>query len=166
MNNKGQFGNILLISVILLILGLTIPISYMIVKQFTANSGVLITNPTAQAILTAGGNSFGVWDYGFVFLMVGTIFGLIVSATQIRTSPVFFAVFLFMLALEFFLVPIFSNVADEFFKTDAINSSVVVATSFPIMNSILLNLPFIMAFALIIFLVVLFGKPSEDNNVY
>lgn len=166
MNNKAQFGNFLLIGVILLIFSMCVIVSHIVVQQYTAASAGFITEPVAQDIITKGGDSFGVWDYGFLFLMVGTFIALIVSATQIRTSPVFFFITLLMFALELFIIPSISNVFEGITTSAGVSGFLSVATTYPIMNSIMLALPFIFAFAVALFLIIFFGKPFGEGGEY
>jgi hypothetical protein len=170
MNSKGQFGNILLVSIIIVVVILSSIIGFVILKKYdTATAGVLSTE--AHDIVTKAGNSWIVWDYAVLFLAVGTIIALGISALFIRTHPAMFFFTMIMLILELFLVPMLSNVMYEIKNSAGINATVNVSSSFPIMNYVSNNLPLIMAFAIAIFLIIFFGKPSlsqqgGEGNVY
>lgn len=167
MNSKAQFGNILLIGVILLVFSMCVIVAHIVVQQYTTASAGFITEPVAQDIITQGGSSFAVWDYGFLFLTIGTFIGLVVSAMNIRTSPIFFFITLLALALELFLIPSVTNIFEGITTSSGVTSYLTVATSYPFMNTIMFALPFILAFALAVFLIVFFGKPfGESGNEY
>lgn len=167
MNNSAQLGNIVLMGVILIGVAISVILAHIILVNFTASSGDLITEPVAREILTKGGNAWSVWDYGFLILTIGTFIALIVSATMIRTSPIFFFIMLLALALELFMIPSITNIFMGFTEASAINDTVVVETSYPFIFSIMKFLPFISAFAVIVFLILFFGKPyGSGNNEY
>jgi hypothetical protein len=164
MNKKGQFGNIIVFGVLLSVLALSVTISFIVVKQYANASAAAITEPVAQQIIIKGGNSFAAWDYGFIFLVAGTFVAMIVSAKRMRTDPIFFWVTILMLGIELFLVPIFSNVLNEVYNSSGVTQYVNVSTTFPMMSFITLNLPFIAAFLIFLFIVVFFAKPYSEGG--
>jgi len=160
-SKQGQFGNIILFGVVITILVFTSIITYVVLAQFTIASADVITEPEALQILTDGGNAWVLWDYGILFLTGGLFVGMILSAIFIRSHPAFAWIFIVVLMLELFMIPMMSNILYEFKENDAINDTVDVSTAFPIMNFIVEKLPLISAFAIIVFLIVFFGKPFE-----
>lgn len=159
-SKKGQFGNIILFSVVITILVLTSIITFVILDKY-ADATVTTFDPIPQEILTKGGNAWVVWDYGILFLTGGLFLGMILSAMFIRSHPAFTWIFIVMLMLELFMMPMMSNILYEFKESEAINDTIDVSTAFPIMNFITDKMPLIMAFAIISFLIVFFGKPFE-----
>ena len=161
-SKKAQFGNIILFGVVITILILTSIITYIVLEKYAVASVGVITEPVAQDIIVQGGNAWAVWDYGILFLTGGLFVGMIISAIFIRSHPVFAWIFILALVLELFMIPMMSNILYEFKETDTINDTVDVSADFPIMNFIIEKMPLIMAFAIIVFLIVFFGKPFQQ----
>lgn len=160
-SKRGQFGNIIIFGVVITILILTSLITYVVLDKYEEASSSVLTEPVAQDIIQDGGNAWAVWDYGILFVTGGLFVGMILSALFIRSHPAFTWIFIVVLMLELFMIPIMSNILYEFKESDAINDTIDVSTTFPIMNFIAEHMPLIMAFAIIVFLIVFFGKPFE-----
>lgn len=161
-SKKAQFGNIILFSVIIIIFILSIIVSFIVLKNYAIATTDIITDPIARDIITKGGNAWVLWDYGVLFLTGGLFVGMIISAIFIRSHPVFAWIFILAMILELFMVPMMSNIIYEFKESEVINDTVDVSAEFPIMDFISNKMPLIMAFAIVTFLIVFFGKPFQQ----
>jgi len=127
--------DIISIVVLVLVFAMTVLISYRVISDWddkTAAIGV----PAVYA--TNSLNALKVFNYGFLFIFVGSMIATIITAFSIRTHPAFFIVSLIVFAIVIALSAILSNVFEEFIVSDLVSG---ITSNFGVMINIMQNLP-------------------------
>lgn len=101
------------------------------------------------------------WDYGFLFIALGSVVALGLVGFSTRISPIFYWVYAVAGILVFSSSILLSNVWQEMAADEAF---AVTIQSFPITNAILGTFfPTLMLGALVIVMILLFGKAPRDE---
>lgn len=111
-NKKGDFGDLLLIMVIVVVFGFVILIGYKINDSINDKfqSNAEIDNNQSKAAMNEINNHFtGVLDNSFLLLVVGLIIVVFFLASRLNIHPIFIALFVIIISIVIFLVAIFSN---------------------------------------------------------
>jgi len=166
---KGDFISIVYVVVFLAVIGMVIFIvAHLNIELFTGLQAELNTaeyNDTEAYAVTAGFKDFSmsrVWDYAFLGLFFGCLIAIGLSAYAIRISPLFYWIYgllsLFVLAAGVVLSNAWQSLSsDPEFTTTLAN--------FPITNTLLGSyFPLVVTVIIIIAMVILFGKPSGDQE--
>lgn len=106
--------------------------------------------------------TFDIMDYAFLFILVGSGIGTIISAFFIQTHPVFFVVSFLILIIMIAVSPIISNAfmevaANEHFSTEA--------DSMDIMMHSMGELPIVITVFGILVTIVLYAKYGRGDNI-
>lgn len=157
MNNKGNvFLDSISMTVSLFVVGILIIIAY--AYYSSVNDTYTPVSSTGQGILTNVNSAVLVFNYGFLFVGIGLLLGGVISAFLIDTHPVFFWISFIFLAVSLVVAPQFSN-AWYTFITD--NEMAVYGNNFPIVVSLLNNLPkFVLAFGILV-LIAMYAKTKR-----
>lgn len=115
-----------------------------------------------QAIQTIELTENGIWDWVFLGLVITYILGLIFTARATSISAVFFWIYTIISIIGLFVAVVLSYVWQEI----AANPATAASTArFPVMNTLLGSYyPSLITIVLIIFIIVLFGKPSVGEG--
>jgi hypothetical protein len=163
MNRRGSVVDVFLVMIVMiLVFGITFFIGNKIsntvnpaLKGFLATQG--ITNPLVNATIdnaTAVTNNF---DNVFVFLYIGLLLALFITALMINVHPAFAVVFL----LVFIIAVIVSVAISNFYETLSTNADMAAtALNFPKMGYIFAHLPAITFIVGIFAMIVTYAKSS------
>lgn len=158
MRKKAQIGSVLSVMLILVVLAITILLGRLILTTFydAMDEAQLTTDATETAKTTILATYSGL-DYTFVFLVVGLILGMIISSFFIPTHPIFILLNIIGIFVLVFLGMIFSNVYGEIIVgEDAILG--VEAEGYPIINYVILYLPYLGAVLITIATIIMFSR--------
>jgi hypothetical protein len=168
MAQKGQLAlDIITFSVMLLVVALSVTMSYIIMKEYKTATDLVFTEPVALNLTAKAVSFYAIWDSAFIFLVMGMGVALFISVFYIRTHPAFFFVTLITLVLGMILIPQISNIFNAYETSDGM-AKYNLTTNFPTMTYVMNNLPFIMAILGIVTLTLLFIRPyifGDGNNV-
>ena len=114
-NKKGSLADLLWIGVVLLVISVTILITYKVYDEIDtkiqAQDAMPARSKTASTQIK--GHFSGVLDNTFLFLTITLALMAFVLAALVRIHPIFFVFFIIMLALVIFLAGVFSNIYQE-----------------------------------------------------
>lgn len=119
-----------------------------------------VVNMTTIGSQTIGG--VGLFDTLYPFLLFGIILMCIVSAMMYNSHPVFFFISIIILAVTILLGVVYSNVYQQITESTEFGST---KDSFSVTTFIMRYLPFIIALLVIIFMIVMFGKPGGQGGL-
>lgn len=161
MHKKGQIGQVVILMITLLAIGLTIMVGRLILTEFYTTLDENDLNSPAMETAQAGVESaFGSFDYAMVILTIVLMIGLIITSFLIPTHPLFMVINIIGIFVLVFIGMILTNVYGETVAGDAGVSSglSIVADDFGKTNYLLSRLPFIGAIAIFISSVVMYAK--------
>jgi len=124
------------------------------VEQSFVNSS-MFDNETKEMVTTQEGNFYSIFDFVALFLLVGMLIAMIVSALFIRTHPIFFFVIVFVFVLTAFMGALFTNVFESVAGSSGFSD---VADRLPLTEVVMNNLPYFGVVALFVMVVVLYAK--------
>lgn len=122
-------------------------------------AGDLLTNESKENIQDINDRYVAIFDYGFLFILVGLFIFLLVSAYHLDTSPVYFILATIFFIIAFVIGGILNNVFYDFATSDAM---AVTANSFTIIPYVMNNLLSILAIIAISTMVIMYaGKQTH-----
>jgi len=102
-----------------------------------------------------------IWDYAFLGILMGYIILLIVTAFSTRISPVFHWIYILISLIGLLVGVLLSNTWQALAESSEFSTTL---TRFPIMNAVLgTYYPTFIMVILMIFLIILFGKPIGET---
>jgi len=104
----------------------------------------------------------GVMDQAFVFISIGGAIAILIWAYYIKSSPVFFFLSLFILAIVILIVPPIANVFQDISETDRFSTY---TSDYPFMMILFNNLPTFIFFIGFILSVVLYAKWRRVDEI-
>jgi len=145
--------------VVFFILAISILVAYMIIDslQDAIETTPINESETAIDVVESGKNALLSFDSLFVFVFVGICGAVIMGAFMIYTHPIFFAISIFILVILSILGAIFSNIYVDVATTSAFTGAELM---YPMMATIMRNLPFIMIAMAFAILVAMYGKST------
>jgi hypothetical protein len=157
MNKTGSVFDLLTVLIFLFVLGITSIIGLLIIQEWDDNIDVQDVEWNSQAInvVNVGATAFTTMDYMFVFLIVGLVVAMGLSAFYIQTHPAFFVISLIVLVLVVFIGAEFSNVFEAFTDSEELS---ITAASFTWTTALVDNFPIIIMVAGGIFFLLLYAK--------
>lgn len=157
-NKKGSEFDIIFIMSVVLVMGVGMLFATKVFDEFKFNAEDMLNSSAAgRAVFNTGTNRVvPLFDNVFVAIFGGLSFISIVSALFIRTHPVFFIVSILLLSIALVLAALYSNVS-ETFTDGALSKYKSLSFTFPKMNFIMDNLPYIVLGISILLLVVLYS---------
>lgn len=155
---KGSILDIPLIIIIIFAFAFIIIISTVILTEFRdLNTEKELGLPTN--IINIGLGSLSALDYMFIFAAVGLGMATVVMAFKIRTHPI---MFFFLLLLTAIFVIITTFFTDAFVMITQASAVSTIAADFPLINTVMENLPLIIAIIGFIIIIAMFlGKKSD-----
>ena len=151
--------DIVVVSVILLVTAIILIISsYLTTTVLNKAENVSAFNSSARAIQSMESikGQLARWDYIFFAVFVGLMLGLIISGWLVQANPIFALGYILFIAFGIFVSPILSNVYYAFVTESLF---VTTAATMPLMNYVMLKLPYFIAIFGILGLVLMFSKP-------
>ena len=165
---KGQLAlDIVTFAVMLLVMALSVTMSYIIMKEYKTTTDTIFTEPVALNLTSKAVSFYTIWDSAYMFLVIGMGIALFISVFYIRTHPAFFFITLLSLVFALFFVPQISNVFHAYETSDGMTKYNLTGT-FPKMTYVMDNLPIILSILGIITLVLYFVRPyifGDGNRV-
>lgn len=167
MNKRGDVASIIYVVMFLAIVGILIfLIVHLNITLFQEIESTLNdteyndTEAMTQAITFEEKNASSIWDYAFLGIFFGVLIAIALSAYAVRISPIFYwvygAISLMVLVMGVVLSNLWQGMAAEAEFATTI-------THFPIMNAMLgTYYPLVVTAIIIVSMVILFGKPSEQ----
>ena len=116
------------------------------------------TNPDVMNVLNASEQTTYKLDWVFFGLFIGLILGLIITGWYIQGNPLFVFVYFIVICIFTIISFALSN-AWETMTTQSVFNNLI--NHFPIMNYIMLQMPYIMVVVGMIGIVVIFAKPNS-----
>jgi len=170
MNNKGDIPSIIYVVIAIFAVGVLFFFMNNITnKIYSGYEDFLESNPDyndteAHTIITDIKEADNdVWDYAFLFIVIGMFMALMFTAFSTRISAIFFWVYVFLSILILFLGVMFSNIWQ---KMAANPEMATTLTRFPITNTILgTYYPTLVTTVIMVVMILLFGKfPSAERG--
>ena len=101
------------------------------------------------------------WDYGVLFIYIGMIISLMMTAYAVRVHVIFFWIYILISLIVLFLGVVLSNLWITMAENPTLSGTVA---RFPITNFILGSYaPTIITGILMLFIIFIFGKTPEDG---
>ena len=158
----GDILDIFYVCIVILVFIIAFFVLSLVMTQFSSSTNETLSDSTSQYVITAGKNTFQVYDAGLVVLLFGAFASIIISAFFIKTHPVFFFVSLLVFVIVLMILPIFSNIAFDVANSTQIKDE---ANKYPLAVNIINNIGFYAMLAGAIILIVLYAKISTGKDV-
>jgi len=151
-------GTVLELVIVFVILGATMMMLLLSLKIYNEGFAdkwptTTVGNTTKAAALA----SLDVLNYGMVFLLVGMVISLMLSAFFIQTHPIFFIISLVMLII---VVVVAAPISNAFMNIATSDGLATEATSYDISTQIVGNFPLIAVVAGLLIIIALYAKPG------
>jgi hypothetical protein len=150
---KGSILDIMFGTVIMFVIAISLVVSMQFYNSVNA-SGMFAGNAQAQSAFAAGGQTLNLMDSVFMVIMLAIGLGGIISATLIRSHPIFFVIMLFVNAITWIITAVLSNAFTTFTGTGFATA----ANSFPYMALVLTNFPLIAIGLSFVVAILMFSK--------
>lgn len=153
MNKKGTVFDLIPYIIILFASAIIIFVMYYLLKRFLLAGTMFDTYYFMKGL-----EALRVFNYAFLFVMVGIAIVMIMLAYSLRTSPAFY-IFSFISLIVLILVAVLiSNTFWKFVTTSPFSS---IASDFPIIVTIMRDLPKIIGIMGFLIMIVLYAKPGQ-----
>jgi hypothetical protein len=158
MNKKGSLQDVYFIVALFLGIALILIIALFLINKFNdsiapaLNNAQSTTGDPLNHIATFSNNTF---NSIYLFVFIGLIITLIISAFLTQIHVIFFPIFFFLLIGAIYLSAMLSNVYEAFKNSSVFTSQI---SNLPAMDYLLLNLPYVIGIIGMITLIVLFAK--------
>lgn len=161
---KGSMEDMFVLIMIIFVGALSLGIGYQILTTLTNTDVVSNFTTTVEGAdwdqtLDKMDSIFLNLDLLSVFFVVMVFISILVLSFLVPSHPIFMILGFILFIFSIFLSVIFSNMYQTFAETSILTSS---ATSFPITNHILTNLPFYIVPMGILTMIVLYGRSRSD----
>ncbi len=144
------------LAIFLVIIGYTVPKISDQLKNTELNQ-----SSASLTALNEMDNTIAKFDGIFLFIFIGLIMSILISAFLIDSHPIFIPIFIFLLGFAVVVSAILSNVYNTI-STDSTLSSV--ATTLPYTNTILNNFVLIIIGVGVLSMIVIFGKSGISGG--
>lgn len=139
LNKKGSLWDIPVMAVFLMSFAMSIFLVYIILSKFQVVNATSSPNANSDQIVAKGITTIKLYDYIFIFLMVGLSIATVLLAFQIKTHPALFFVSLTFLLIITVITAALSDVFGAFKAASPIQNN---ATGvFPMIGYAMDNLP-------------------------
>lgn len=151
---KGSIISLFYFGAGLVVTGFVVLLMHFLLSQF--RTGMVAANVGLDVkYIDAGIQTLTMFDYAFVFIIIGIASASIVSSFLINTHPIFF-IFTFLTGIILIVVSAqYTNIWYEFATSEIMATT---ANEFPIMLRVMQNLPLIMLIISAMISIVLYGK--------
>lgn len=150
LNKKGIFDVIYMV-VGLFMLALTIIIIFVILSHLndTWQSTEELGNESQEIMENYHSSYVNLWDYAFLFMLIGLFIAVIISSFYIDVHPIFFIISIILLIGVLIVTGILSNTFIELVSTDAVSSEASSFTIIPFVMNHFVMIICIMAFIIV-----------------
>ena len=163
-NKRGQFESVLLAIISIFVVGIILFFfNHLNNKLYSSfddyfNTSESLNNSEAhQTVLKIQSVENSVWDYAFLAIFIGLMLNLVIFSFATRISIAFYWIFAVLGIIIFITGLMMSNIWQEMVSNPEFAGTVA---RFPITNTLLgTYFPTLIVFVLMIFMIVLFGKP-------
>ena len=162
---KGSMLDLPVIVIGLFLFSIVILISGTIIDEFqtaTANITTSSGNSINQTLISKGETALQSLDYMIMFAVIGLGIASIIFAFFIRSHPVFFVISIILLIFFALLSSFFTNSFVEFVEVDPIDVKI---NDYPLMYSVMTNLPIIITAIGILIAIALYAKSGTEVGV-
>jgi hypothetical protein len=124
---------------------------------------IVFNNTNSQAQFAGMQNTSLKLDWVFLGIFIGLLLAMIITAWFIAGNPIFLILY-FLAVIIFTVISFFLSNFWESFTVTGFFSTMI--GYYPIMNFVMLRLPYFVAICGMIGLVVMFAKPRDDGGGY
>lgn len=165
-SRRGDASSIIVITVFLLVFALIALVGVTFVKpiltEVLVSEEIQGNSNAVSAITTLKDNASGFIDYAFIFIFVGLILGLFVTAYFTDANPIFIVIYIIMMIIAVFLASQFSNL---WYDVSTDPNLETYANELPMTKRILSGyFPLIMLVVAIIGMIILYGKSQSGGG--
>jgi chromate transport protein ChrA len=169
MNKKGDIPSLIYIVVIIFVIALIFLFTnHLKDRLYTSLDTYFNSTPTyneseARTALTTihTGDNSGMWDYAFLFIAVGMLLVMALTAYSTRISPLFYWIYGVLTMIILMIGVVLSNFWQSIASNSVFSTTI---TRFPITNLLLgTYYPTMVTAVIIIAIVLLFGKPGGSQ---
>ena len=134
---KGSILDLPFVVAALMLLGVSIFVSYTILYEIDADGTFDLWNESAD-VIDEGVAAMSLFDSGFVLIAIGLGLSVILTAFMINTHPVFFVLSWIMLVMMIFISAMLTNAFDKFATSTMMAGAL---GNFPILTEFFRNMP-------------------------
>lgn len=170
MNKKGDFESIIYFIAVIFVAGVILVfmnylfnnINTEMETALTANNDSIIVANATASLSKVRATENNIWDYGFLFILVGYIFAIGLASFYQQTNPFFFWFNIILSSFGILLSIVFGYTWNVMAETPALSE---VIERFPITNFLLGSYyPLIVIFVIVLTVILLYGKDSGGNK--
>lgn len=156
-NKKGNLPDIALIVVVLFAFAIAATFGKVVIDEMNDNlaNKSSIPNSTKSVLSGAQGSYNSLVDGAFLFAMVITFIGIVISAFFIRSHPIFFVIGIIFMIFLLFVSMVLQDTWQEMTSKTILGSR---AAEFTIIDFILGNLPYVVVIIGFTIIIVLYAK--------
>ena len=167
-NKRGDIPSILFIVIALVFIGVVFLFTNNLFQSLTGGFADAISESdrydnNTQAVRSARSihsQNTRIWDYGFLFIALGSVISLAIVGFSTRISPIFYWVYAVLGFFVLLVAVILSNVWQEMAEDPSFAETIV---NFPITDALLgTYYPSLILFALVLTMILLFGKSNDE----
>src|SRR3990167_6602416 len=159
MNKKGSALDVLYIIVFLFVFAIGLIIADKVLYEIDEGTNTTLGSSNVSNFSFAQGRtSIRLFDFAYIFVVIGLFITTIIFAFLIKTHPVFFVASLMLFIVTVIIGVVLSNVYEEFTASPDL---VDTANRFPVMNYVMDNLPTIVTIMGGLVLIVLYAKSGS-----
>lgn len=158
---KGSMLDILIIGITLLAFSITILVAYVVMVNVQTTMGPQMMGAEAANALSQGVAAVQMFDYSFTIIFVGLGLASVIFAFLVPSHPIFIALSVLMLLIDMIVLPQFSNMYESVRGNGTLAAS---ASTFPIMTSIMQNLPLVLAALGSLVMIVMYTRWRQEGQ--
>ena len=162
MASRGFFGDILTVMVIMFVFAVVVIMMYFVLFTFSTELNKTNVPNTSKYIASRAVIQYTIFDGLFVLAYAGFNFAAIIMAFQIRSHPIWFAFFVLITPLFALIAAVLSNVYTEI--VTASSELTTAATAYPMIATVMNNLPVLTVLMLTIAAIIIFTKLRTDTQ--
>lgn len=157
LNKNGASLDFIFIIIFILIAAISIIVGATLMNAINSSfqNSTIMTNTSKTAVDDINNRFVNIWDYSFLFLIIGLYIALMVSAYFLDTSPIFFILSLIFSIIAFFVGAILNNVFFDVASSPGLSAT---ANKFIIIPYVMDHFLPILVFYAISFMVVMYAK--------
>lgn len=155
-NKRGSIGDLFLIIVIMLVVGMMTILAVKIFDGFKAEKDTIWGGTDhVNNTFTQVENGLTTTDNMMLFFFIGTCIVMLVLASVVPANPTFFVIALILFIIAIAVSIVASNIYEQFESQDSFSGNSI---SLPKMSFIMDKLPFFIAGMGFIVMIILFGR--------
>jgi hypothetical protein len=140
---------------IILVMVLLLAFAFSLLIAKTLNNTFVSSNVVNTTYLGYSSDALGVFNEGYIIIIVGAIIALAIGAVIVYAHPVFAIPYMVVMIFVVMLAAVFSNIFGEFASQPQMTQA---AGSFPLINQAYLHWPLIILVGCVIIIIAYFGK--------